>query len=568
MAEPRDFQRLRRAVALALVAAGTLLIIAAGLVDTLAVPGTRWRVDHPLALWTGAALMCMGAAAPWLPTRLGFALTASAWTALVAAGAGYHGPRAGDVVVGPRDVWSWLSRATAAESFGKKFESKDEWLDNFTVADEVLGQVGMPGAKARHVKHAFEVTYNLDADGLRVMPAPEREDHQLAFIGCSFAFGHGVQDSETFPYVLQAQAWRNVRVRNVSLPGWGSAQACLQVQNLLASPRPPQCILYAWITSHLERNYLRKAWHGRMFRRFPLFEVADDDAVFQGLREREEATWEIGPALDAAERNVTLHLIESMRRQCELAGVTFVFLVLQHTYHDTVLPAVIEDGRCHVIDVSDVSRDFLPEDGHPTRRWHQAVANALAADLRLAEWTGIADLHRPQTVATSTASWSLSINYGQGARADLFDRTIVTVPGDADLRVDNLKLSEPINAWAVLLNRDGVAIEAGRKYTVRFQVRASKPRSLRYGVAQAISPWDQLGLWKTLTVGRHWQFEEAHFEATAGDPAARLSFALGDDAAAVELKDLKLECDGVDLLAQPPTAAARQAPAESAPNSP
>lgn len=550
MATTENTSRLRRAVALGLVVAGTLWIVAAGLVDSLAVPATRWRVDRPLTLTGGGALLALGAVAPWLPLRLSMALAAGAWTALAAAGAGYRGPRAGDVVVGPREVLS-LWTAPSGGAAAKKFESQDEWLDNFTTASDRYGQVGQPGVAARHVKHAFDVIYHLDADGFRVMPAPQRPDYRLAFVGCSYAFGHGVEDGESFPALLAAKAWPTCLVLNRSLPGWGTVQARLQVEDLLAAPDPPQCIVYAWITHHLQRNYLRQSWHGRMFRKFPLYEIADDGLAFQGLQERERATWPDGPELDAAERDVTLRLIDAMRGQCEAAGVTFVFLVVQHTHEDDVFPKLAADPRYRVMDVSDVSHEFLPEDRHPTRRWHQAVASAIAADPRLAEWTGRPELHRPQAVAAPPTGWTLSINYSQGARADLYDRSLTDAEGEAELRVDHIKLGEAADPWSVQLNRDALAIEAGQEYTVRFRVRAAGPRAVRFGVAQAHPPWNQLGLWKTVTVGTRWQWEQATFTAAASDTQARLSFVLGDDVSAVEINDLTLDGRGGNLLTPP-----------------
>lgn len=549
MATSADSRRLRSAVALGLVTAGALVIIVGGLADSVSAPGTRWRIDRPLIVAAGGALLALGAVGIFLPLRLGVALLAASWTTIVATGIGYREPRAGEVVFGAEQIWSWVSGAGGGQL--KKFESRNEWLDNFTTAHERYGQAGLPGASAQHVKHAFDVTYHLDADGYRVMPQPARPEYQLALVGCSYAFGHGVEDDETFPALLATQAWRQCRVRNHSLPGWGTVQACLQVEDLLASPDPPQCIAYAWITHHLHRNYLRRSWHGRMFRKFPLYTVVDDDAVFQGLLERNEATWPDGPEIDAAEREVTLHLIESMRRQCELAGATFVFLSLMHTYQDDVWPLIAADPRYHVVDVSNASHDFLPEDRHPTRRWHQAVASAIASDRRWAEWTGRPELHRPEAIGAPPASWALSVNYSQGARADLYDRTLTDAGGEADLRVDHLQLSQPLADWAIQLRHDGLTINAGESYTVRFRIRAERPRTIRYGVGQAHEPWGQLGLWKTLTVGRGWQLEEATFRATAGDERARLTFFLGDDTAAVEWKELTLTRRGVNLLAQP-----------------
>lgn len=552
MSNAADPARLRRAAALGLLAAGVALIVAAGAVETLAVPATRWRLDRQFSLGLGGLLLALGAVGPWLPARLGVALAAGAWAAVAALGLGYRAPKAGDTAVSAREMWQAVAGGARGPKGQKTYESKDEWLDAFTMEDDRFGLIGQPGAKARHVKHAFDVTYSLDEDGFRVMPVPERADYQLAFLGCSYAFGHGVEDGQPFPAVLAAQAWKQCRVRNYSIPGWGTAQACLMLEDLLSSSDPPQCVLYCWITHHLRRNYLSESWHGRINRVFPLFDVVDGDAVFLGPRTHEDANWPDGEKLDAAELDVTLHLIESMQRLCDMTGTTFGVLLLQRVLDDPVAQALEADGRIHVWDLSKVSNEFLPEDRHPTWRWHQALAHALAADPRLAEWTGRSDLHQPSAVPPPPPSWQLSINYTSGASANLYDRSVVRTPEDVALRVDDITTSQPVNPWAVQLNRDGLAVTAEKEYRVRFRARADKLRPLRFAMIQAHAPWDALGPWQNVSLGRRWQQYEMTFTAQLDEQQARLSLVLGDDAAAIEIDDIVMECDGANLLAPAP----------------
>jgi hypothetical protein len=76
---------------------------------------------------------------------------------------------------------------------------------------------------------------------------PERVD--LLTVGCSFAWGHGVRNEETFTQVLGRELGRPVA--NFGFPSWGPLQ-CLRVLEGNASLHP-RVVIYAFIGDHIRR---------------------------------------------------------------------------------------------------------------------------------------------------------------------------------------------------------------------------------------------------------------------------------------------------------------------------
>jgi hypothetical protein len=69
-------------------------------------------------------------------------------------------------------------------------------------------------------------------------------------IGCSFAFGWGVNEADTFPALVREDL--HVRVANLGIPGTGTVSALRALErNRDLSPR---VIVYAFIADHVRRN--------------------------------------------------------------------------------------------------------------------------------------------------------------------------------------------------------------------------------------------------------------------------------------------------------------------------
>jgi hypothetical protein len=102
--------------------------------------------------------------------------------------------------------------------------------------------------------------------------------------------------------------------------------------------------------------------------------------------------------------------------------------------------------------------------------------------------------------------------------------------------------------WAIQLQRDGVALEAGRKYTFVLRARADRARPLEYAITLDRPSWENLGLWGKAELGPEWQEVRRDFIATADEPHARITLAIGSSEVPVEIGEARLLAGDQDLL--------------------
>lgn len=98
--------------------------------------------------------------------------------------------------------------------------------------------------------------------------------------------------------------------------------------------------------------------------------------------------------------------------------------------------------------------------------------------------------------------------------------------------------------WHLQFKQSGHALKAGQYYTLSFDARAHEPRSLGCNVGQAHEPWANLGLSRSVDLGRTWSAFKLGFVAKADDDNARISFAFGNDRPAFSLDNIQLRPGG------------------------
>jgi hypothetical protein len=245
--------------------------------------------------------------------------------------------------------------------------------------DAVYGFRHVPGVAGRHAKpESFDVTYTIDASGNRVTPDPEAAVGRVLTLGGSFTFGHGVEDFESWPWLL-GKAWSDVKVVNLAVMGWGTGHALLSLEAELNHSQP-LLVLYGWIPRHKARNYVRASWvriltyYGRLH---PHFELIENGLERRGVVDLSGSVPDDAPDLDAVERRLTAAMLTRMERLCREAGAPFAVLRLAPSEDDWLLAR----SGLRVIDLSDVAGGTLPFDGHPSRLWHANVAQRLTSEL-------------------------------------------------------------------------------------------------------------------------------------------------------------------------------------------
>lgn len=155
--------------------------------------------------------------------------------------------------------------------------------------DSLLGRRGVSNVVSRHTcidrrngATIFEVNYTLQEDGTRRVPVPARAkapEAHLALFGCSFVFGIGAEDRETFPARI-AQEDPSLRVYSFAHPGWGPGQALLQIQSgaMDKVAEPAGAAAYLLIVDHLNRISLNLPHVATFTRNFPAFTL-DESGV-------------------------------------------------------------------------------------------------------------------------------------------------------------------------------------------------------------------------------------------------------------------------------------------------
>jgi len=110
------------------------------------------------------------------------------------------------------------------------------------------------------------------------------------------------------------------------------------------------------------------------------------------------------------------------------------------------------------------------------------------------------------------------------------------------LRIDIERADQ--TEWHLQFNQGGLAVKAGRYYTISFEAAADKPRKLGCSVSQAHDPWSNLGLSRQAQLKPDWQKFKFGFVAKADEDNARLSFAFGTSEVPIYIANIEFRPGG------------------------
>ncbi|MBN8290538.1 hypothetical protein JI664_01035 [Rhodobacter sp. NTK016B] len=233
-----------------------------------------------------------------------------------------------------------------------------------------------------------DVIQTIDADGWRHVPDRPKAGSRLGVYGCSFTFGTGLADAETFCAVLQRDL-PTVRVLNRGIGGHGTVQNLLQFRRDIRKGRVDAAV-FAIISDHRFRNiahpqrmrqYLVREWHSLGVEHVPVARLNADGRV----RFVYHPIWQ--PVIRDAEFDIflpdeyminaaTLAVLALVQETAQAADVPLRFVLLDAL--DPEFSRAVMDRFPQTIDVStpyDQEHTFLPKDLHPN-----VAANRLFAD--------------------------------------------------------------------------------------------------------------------------------------------------------------------------------------------
>jgi hypothetical protein len=289
----------------------------------------------------------------------------------------------------------------------------------YSARHDDLGYAPVPGRANRFVMAAgtetlFDVTYTIEADGLRARPpepTPPAEGTVLLF-GCSFAYGHGLPDEATIGWRLEERLGGRLRVLPFAFSGWGPHQMLANLESgrvAALAKAPVRAALYLALSDHPVRvaGEMLHDRHGPRYVANPDGTVTragafgdDRGRLFRMRMKRHLSRTYLGRLL--AERlapprpDVPLFaaVVDQARRRVAEAWPDASFTVL--LWDDPpgatdAMEAALKERGLRVLRVGDLLPDLRtapgslkihdPAEGHPNAAAADGIAAALAEDL-------------------------------------------------------------------------------------------------------------------------------------------------------------------------------------------
>lgn len=137
----------------------------------------------------------------------------------------------------------------------------------FVKRDSILGYCLKDGLYTIQYNNGYSYTAT-HIEGKRVGGQITKRPISVGVFGCSFAYGQGLNDTQTMSYFLQ-QSNDSFEVSNYAVPGYGTLHQYLILKQLSKHKRLPKIAILTYGSFHNERNIAARkhikmmAWGGR-----------------------------------------------------------------------------------------------------------------------------------------------------------------------------------------------------------------------------------------------------------------------------------------------------------------
>lgn len=312
---------------------------------------------------------------------------------LRAASVNFRGRRKKDKVMAPLVVKT-VSGHAIDPILGWTLEKNTETTNSFSIPRKKLS-------------HEHVVTTDVQARRITANEAPSG-DSAISFYGCSNTFGWGLNDGETYPWLVQGDHPEHI-VHNYGVSGYSLYQMLLRIEQTIERDQPKVVVLGfspgLEARSVSDHHYLRTlAEHGgtppsclsleksggkRTLKRFPLeaykhLPMSDKSPLIKLIERRLNRMLYGGRVKDNAHRKTTEHLLLAMENLCKKHDAVFhvQYLVANTGYREFFHKAGMNWAPGPVdLDECDAVGTYLyrlsPYDGHPNATANQAYAEAL-----------------------------------------------------------------------------------------------------------------------------------------------------------------------------------------------
>jgi lysophospholipase L1-like esterase len=256
--------------------------------------------------------------------------------------------------------------------------------------DPVIGWSLTPGYG---VKVAFRdgLIQHIGGDGWRHIPDRPQKGTRVAIYGCSFTYGTGLADYETYTALLQRHLPK-AKILNRGIGGHGTVQNLLQLRRDIKNKKVDAAV-FSIISDHRFRNiahpqrmrqYLNRDWYKLGVEHVPVARISANGRA----RIIYHSIWQ--PVIKASEFDIflpddymincaTLAVLEQVLETAQAANIPIRFVLL-----DALDPQFSRAVMNRFPDTKDIStpydndHTFLPDDIHPNVLANQLFADRLA----------------------------------------------------------------------------------------------------------------------------------------------------------------------------------------------
>lgn len=139
------------------------------------------------------------------------------------------------------------------------------FMENYLLGYKPRDGITATSKKTVEGQVIYDVVYTIDPQGFRISPGQAAQGApSILFFGDSLTFGEGLNDSETFPFRVEADSNGKYKSCNFAFHGYGPHQMLAFLQNGLErkiiAHHPPVLAVYLTIADHINRAAGRAAW--------------------------------------------------------------------------------------------------------------------------------------------------------------------------------------------------------------------------------------------------------------------------------------------------------------------
>lgn len=259
--------------------------------------------------------------------------------------------------------------------------------------DPVIGWSLSPHHAVK-VGFRMDILQTIDQDGWRRVPDRPQTGPKICVYGCSFTYGTGLADVETYATLLQ-QNLPQAQIMNRGIGGHGTVQNLLQLRRDIAAGAVDAAV-FSVISDHRFRNiphpqrmrqYLNRDWSELGVEHVPMARLdagGHVQIVYHALWQPviKQADFDIFLPDDFMINAATLAVLNLVQQTAQAAGIPVLFALLDAL--DPSFSNAITTRFPDTIDISvlhDETHTFLPDDIHPNAYANQLYAQRLLPDV-------------------------------------------------------------------------------------------------------------------------------------------------------------------------------------------